>query len=62
MIIVYYINYFCTYNADPDEEESVESQNDAGRNLINIIQVGFIKERATFHGDAGNIILVINQS
>ena len=60
-MIIVYINLYCPYHADPDEEESVESQNNAGRNLINIIQVGFIKERTTFHGDAGNIILVINQ-
>ena len=40
-----------TDHDDPDEEEGVTDENDARGNLINIIQLSFLKEWATLHDD-----------
>ena len=40
-----------TDHDDPDEEERVTDENDARGNLINIIQLSFLKEWATLHDD-----------
>ena len=45
------INADETDHDDPDEEEGVADENDARGNLINIIQLSFLKEWATLHDD-----------